>query len=137
MRKSNNKFKGIDTYQDCDHLSKRKALRLFRLVFCIFCLFAITGCAHIPGGVAPSNIPIDGREYYVIGHAKATDSVVRLLGIIPLSGSNSLSSAVQECIVSRGGDAMIGITAESYSQFWILFTRDIIMVEGDVIRFKK
>ena len=38
-------------------------------------LFAV-GCAHTPGGIAPSTMPIDGRKYVVLGPAKATSSAV-------------------------------------------------------------
>lgn len=104
------------------------------LVFVILVVVA-SGCAHRPGGVAPSNVPIDGRKYTVVGHAVETDSCVRLLGILPLSGSNSIRTAMNEAIQDRQGDAMINITAEGYSQYWILFSRDAIIVEGDVIKF--
>ena len=106
--------------------------------FALACLAAIVlaGCAHTPGGIAPSNVPIDGRKYKVLGRARSTDSVVRLFAIIPLTGSNSIASCMDDCIRSKQGDAMINITSEGYSQFWILFTKKIISVEGDVIKFE-
>lgn len=110
---------------------------LIRILFSIACLGIVSGCAHTPGGIAPSNVPIEGRKYHVVGPARATESVVRLFGIIPLSGSNSINGAMQACIRSRQGDALIGITSESYMQFWILFTRSTISVQGDVIKFEK
>lgn len=109
---------------------------LFRWIFSVSFLFVLAGCAHTPGGIAPSNIPIEGRKYRVVGSARATDSVVRLFGVIPVSGSNSIRGAMHDCIRSRKGDAMIEITSESYSQFWILFTRNTIVVQGDVIKFE-
>ena len=98
-------------------------------------LFA-AGCAHIPGGIAPSTMPIDGRKYIVLGPAKATSSAVYLFNFIPVSGSSSLREAKTSAIRSQGADALIDVTAESYSQFWILFSKSTIMVEGTAIRFK-
>lgn len=93
------------------------------------------GCAHRPGGIAASNIPINGRKYTVVGTARQTDSCTRLFGILPISGSNSIRKAMKSAIQSRQGDAMINITAEGYFQYWIIVTRNAIVVEGDVIKF--
>ena len=101
----------------------------------ILLLFAV-GCAHTPGGIAASTLPIDGREYILLGPAKATSSAVYLFNFIPVSGSSSLREAKNTAIRSKGADALIDVTAECYSQFWILFSKSTIMVEGTAIRFK-
>ena len=95
----------------------------------------LAGCAHLPGGIAPSTTPINGRTYTNLGHVTRTDSLILLFGIIPISGSNSTPDAIRECISSRGGDAMIEVSVEAYYQFWILFTRLATRVDGQVIRF--
>lgn len=99
-------------------------------------LWLVAGCAHIPGGIAPSTMPIDGRKYVVLGPAKATSSAVYLFNFIPVSGSSSLREAKIAAIRQQGADALIDVTAESYSQFWIIFSKSTIMVEGTAIRFK-
>ncbi|MGD9612102.1 MAG: hypothetical protein AB7V22_04285 [Kiritimatiellia bacterium] len=103
-------------------------------VFSLLLLFA-AGCAHTPGGIAASTIPIDGREYMILGPAKATSTAVYLFNFIPVSGSSSLRDAKNAAIRSKGADALIDVTAESYSQFWIIFSKSTIMVEGTAIRF--
>ena len=65
----------------------------------------MAGCATMPGGVAASSTPLEGRSYQIL---KCT-----------------------------GGDALIEVTVEGYSQYWILFTRDVTRVEGIAIRFTK
>lgn len=95
------------------------------------------GCAHVPGGIAPSTLPIDGRDYQVLGPAKATSSAVYLFGFLPVSGSSSLRDAKEAAIRGKGADALIDVTAEAYSQYWILFSKQTIMVEGTAIRFEK
>jgi hypothetical protein len=99
--------------------------------------FVLCGCAHFPGGIAPSNTPIDGRKYKVIGPASATDSCVRLFCILPISGSNSTRAAVKAAIDSKQADALIDVTVESYTQFWILFSRQVTAVYGKAIMFEK
>ena len=98
-------------------------------------LLLAAGCAHTPGGIAPSTVPIDGREYMILGPAKATSTAVYLFNFIPVSGSSSLRDAKNAAIRSKGADALIDVTAESYSQFWIIFSKNTIMVEGTAIRF--
>lgn len=98
-------------------------------------LLLAVGCAHTPGGIAASTVPIDGRDYMVLGPAKATSTAVYLFNFLPVSGSSSLRDAKNAAIRSKGADALIDVTAESYSQFWIIFSKSTIMVEGTAIRF--
>ena len=98
-------------------------------------LLLAVGCAHTPGGIAASTVPIDGRNYMVLGPAKATSTAVYLFNFLPVSGSSSLRDAKNAAIRSKGADALIDVTAESYSQFWIIFSKSTIMVEGTAIRF--
>jgi hypothetical protein len=100
-------------------------------------LALVSGCAHTPGGVAASSTPIEGRKYTILGHAKATSNAVYLFGFLPVSGSSSLRDALHAAIRSQNADALIEVTAESYSQFWILFAKQTIMVEGTAIRFER
>jgi|GEM_PF-626171 hypothetical protein len=104
------------------------------VAFSLLLLLAV-GCAHTPGGIAASTVPIDGRDYMVLGPAKATSTAVYLFNFIPVSGSSSLRDAKNAAIRSKGADALIDVTAESYSQFWIIFSKSTIMVEGTAIRF--
>ncbi len=97
----------------------------------------MAGCATMPGGVAPSSTPLEGRSYQVLGYTEATDSRICLFGIIPVSGHNSIRDAIQRAARKVGGDALIEVTAEGYSQYWLLFSRDVTRVEGIGIRFTK
>ena len=98
-------------------------------------LICLTGCAMIPGGVAPSNTPINGRSYTELGYAKETDSRIYLLGLLPISGADTIRDAIDEAIDSKQGDALINITVETFGQYWILWSRVATRVEGNVIRF--
>lgn len=99
----------------------------------VACLMA--GCATTPGGIAASSTPLEGRSYTVLGYTEATDSRICLFGIIPISHHNSIRDAIRSAARKVGGDALIEVTAEAYSQYWVIFTRDITRVEGIGIRF--
>lgn len=94
------------------------------------------GCAHAPGGITDSTTPIEGRRFLKLGRAKGTDSRVMLFGILPVSGSNSTRTALESAVRSRGGDAMIEVTVESYTIYLVLFSKVTTVVEGEVIRFQ-
>ena len=114
------------------------AMRLVKNLTLLLILGVIVAaCAHAPGGIAASTTPIEGREYTTLGRAVETDSIIYILGLIPASGVNHTSDAINEAIRKHGGDAMINVTVESYSQWWILFTRIVTRVEGNVIRFER
>ena len=108
---------------------------IYALIGSCLTIILLSGCAMIPGGVAPSNTPINGREYTELGYAKKTDSRIYLLGLLPISGSNTIRDAIEEAIDSKNGDALINITVETYGQYWILWSRVATRVEGNVIRF--
>lgn len=105
------------------------------LIAFLLLLLLAAGCAHTPGGIAASTVPIDGREYMILGPAKATSTAVYLFNFIPVSGSSSLRDAKNAAIRRQNADALIDVTAEAYSQFWIIFSKNTIMVEGTAIRF--
>jgi hypothetical protein len=95
-----------------------------------------SGCARLPIAIAPSTEPIEGRTYRNLGRVARTDSAIYLLGFIPLTGGNSTRDAIDACIRSKRGDAMINVAVEAYGQWWILFLRYATRVDGDVIRFE-
>jgi hypothetical protein len=96
----------------------------------------LSACIYRPGGIAPSNIPLEGRSYRVVGETASTDSAVRLLGILPVSGSNTTRQALDAAIRRRSADALIDITVEHYTQYWILFSRHVTAVRGLAIQFE-
>lgn len=115
---------------------KRQANAVFRSLMGLgFLLF--TGCATMPGGIAASSTPLEGRKYTVLERTSATSNCIRLLGIIPISGSNNTRSAIDKAARYVGGDALIDVTVEGFNQYWILFSRDVTYVEGIGIRFEK
>ena len=95
----------------------------------------LAGCASMPGGVAASTEPINGREYISLGKVSENDSRVYLLGLIPITGENTIQDAIDKAVDSKHGDAMVKVTVDSYSSYWILFAKQTTRVRGEVIRF--
>lgn len=94
-----------------------------------------TGCSHISGGIAPSTIPIEPGSYEVLGPVGGRDCVYRLFGIIPLSNGNETRSAMQDALAKRPGTtALIQVSSDTYSQFWVVFTRSCTQVYGTAVK---
>lgn len=109
--------------------------RFARILFPLVVLSLLSGCINSPGGIAPSNVPMDGRTYSVIGETSSTDSSIWILGFIPVTGSNKIRDALGAAMRKKDADALIDITVESYTQFWILFVRHVTSVHGMAVRF--
>jgi hypothetical protein len=107
-----------------------------RILLPVIAISLLSACIYRPGGIAPSNIPLDGRAYRVVGEVASTDSCIRLFGILPISGSNTIRQALDAAIRKRSADALIDITVEGYVQYWILFTRYVTAVRGTAIQFE-
>jgi hypothetical protein len=95
----------------------------------LFFLVGATACTRMPGGIAPSNIPINPGQYTVLGPVEAQDCKVNLLMLIPVSGANNLNDAVQAALGRRPGtDALVNITVDRVSKFFILWTQTCTQV---------
>src|SRR5262245_40391692 len=86
-------------------------------------LFA-AACTHTPGGIAPSTIPLEPGGYTVIkSHVEGSDCQVNLLGLLPLSDGNTTDEAIADALKDApGATALVNVTADAYSQFWILWS---------------
>lgn len=107
-----------------------------KLTLLLFLMFNLNGCAHYPGGISDATEPLWNKTYEEIGKTEATDTKFSLFGVIPLSSSNTVQRAVDAAKEKIGADALIKVTVESYSQWWLLFSNDSIVVRGVGVKFK-
>ncbi len=111
-------------------------IKTLALSSCALAALLLAGCATSPGGIADSNTPLHAKPYTIIGETEGNDCWYAILGIIPVTPGNSLREAVKEAKGRVGADALIDITVDSYTQFWILFVRRVTEVHAKGIRFK-
>jgi hypothetical protein len=112
-----------------------RANRVARFLLPVFVIALLSGCINSPGGIAPSNIPLGGREYRVVGPVATSSSSIRLFMILPVSSPNSIRAAMDAAMRQRSADALIDITVERYTQYWFLFSRHVTSVRGTAIQF--
>ena len=99
------------------------------LVLAVFAL----GCTRMPGGVAPSNIPLAPGGYTVIKQVSASDCKINLLGLIPVSGSNRLNEAMEKARRKANAHALIDITVDRASKFFILWSQTCTEVHATAV----
>ncbi len=104
-------------------------LKKIALLIAAFAL--ISGCGHISGGVAPSNVPLAPGSYKELGPVHGDTCVYYLLGIIPLSPGNETKNAVADALREKPeATALVNVTADTFSQFFIVFSRVCTQVDG-------
>jgi hypothetical protein len=111
-------------------------MRSVFLVACILCLVLSTaGCARSPGGVAPSNIPLDPNGYTTIGPVSASDCKINLLGILPISGGNHIADAMRSALRRESSaDALINISIDHVLKYWILWSSSCTEIRATAVR---
>lgn len=98
----------------------------------------LAGCVSASGGMATSNIPVEGRQFEVIGPDEETVSWWSIdLGIIGLPLSDPPVDEAQQKLLDRNdGDALINLRYwNDRSVFLIFVTRQRFHLKADVIRF--
>jgi len=97
----------------------------------------VAGCGHITGGVSPSNVPLASGSYSELGPVSGSDCVYYLLGLIPLSDGNETITALQDALAQKPDtSALVNITSDTFSQYFILFSRVCTQVDGVAVKAK-
>lgn len=98
-------------------------------------LLLLAGCSHYPGGIAPSTIPLAPGGYTVVKEkVHGSDCLVALLGILPVSGGNRTDNAITDALKEApGATALVNVTSDAYSQYWILWSHTCTEVRGTAV----
>jgi len=96
----------------------------------------LTACAHTPGGVSASNIPLAPNSYTVLGKVSSSDCAYALLGLIPITSGNKSDKALNHALTKvPETDALVQITSDFYSQYWILWSNDCTQIDATAVKF--
>lgn len=89
------------------------------------------GCGHISGGAAPSTEPLAPGSYREIGAVHGEDCVGYILGIIPIDDGNQTKEAIADALKKApGATALVKVTADTFSQNFIVYARVCTQVDG-------
>lgn len=97
----------------------------------------VTGCGHVTGGAAPSTEPLSPGSYREIGPVSGEDCVGYILGLIPISDGNETKDAIAAALTKApGATALVKVTADTYSQNYIVYARVCTQVHGIAVTLK-
>ena len=93
------------------------------------------GCVRQPGGIAPSNIPLNPGGYTTIGAVESSDCKVNLFMIIPISGSNRVADAMNNALAKRpGANALVNISIDLVSKNFILWSQTCTEIHATAVK---
>jgi hypothetical protein len=98
-------------------------------------LFGMLGGCSIPGAIAPSNLPITD-DYVEVGPLEEKTSCGHAFLMIPFGNPEPVSDIIESMIQARGGDALVNISSESSSSFYLLGSSNCVTIRGTVVRFQ-
>jgi len=99
-------------------------------------LLTTAGCTRMPGGIAPSNIPLPPDGYTRLRDVTASDCKINLLGLIPVSSGNFIHDAMDEALEQvEGADALVEITVERVTKYFILWSQTCTEVRASAVSF--
>jgi hypothetical protein len=97
-------------------------------------LVMAVGCARVPGGLSPSNIPLTPGGYTPLGPVKGSDCKISLFGVLAVSGGNQLPDAVAEAKrANPNADALVDISVDLNSKFFILWGQTCTIVQATAV----
>ncbi len=110
-------------------------MRLFSVLVAV--ALATGACVSASGGIAVSNVPVEGRRFDVVGTAETTVSWWSFdIGVIGLPLSDPPVDAAQgDLLKEKGGDALINLRYWTDRSVFLLFTRHRFHLKADVIKF--
>jgi len=113
-------------------------MKLYRLL-CLGLLAAgQSGCLHQAVAMSPSSEPIAPGSYEKIGPASGQDCLWKLFGILPITSGNTLQGAMREAVNDKDGtDALVQVTADTFTQFFIVISRECTQVDGVAVRVRR
>lgn len=106
-----------------------------RALWAVSLLAVLTsGCIRSPIAMMTSTRPLEQNQYVELGPVEENDCIVYILGFIPVSSANNMQAAMRDAIKKSGGDALIQVTAETFYQNFLFFSRYCTVIQGIAVR---
>lgn len=90
-----------------------------------------------PAGITSSTTPLRGKE--IVNHhgkVKGTDSTWSVLGIW-MFGRPDIDDAIQDALSKKGGNALVNVRCYNDKMWFLLFSIDRVIVEGEAVTLDK
>lgn len=91
----------------------------------------MSGCST-PGAIAPATMPATGKFVALSGQEEGSSCGYTVL-FIPIKNPKPLSAVIDDLVKSRGGEALIEVTSNSKTVFYLLGVSNCVEVRGKVV----
>lgn len=85
-------------------------------------------------GITQSNIPLQGKTYEKLGQAEGESSAYSILGIWQVNRTD-IDGAIKQAVAAKKGDALINVTWQERTYWFILVGWHYLEVKGEVVKF--
>ena len=112
--------------------------KIAKCLFPIGALLLLAGCVTSPGGVAPSTMPITANDSYTILKKDAIgEDVSYSILFIPITPPCSAYQALQYAKKENKADALVNVTGQNKSVYFLFINWQVMRVCGDAIKFQR
>lgn len=113
-------------------------MKLFQRLSVALITAALSGCLHQAVAMSPSSEPLAPGSYEKLGPASGQDCLWKLLGVLPITSGNTLQGAMRDALNDKDGtDALVQVTADTFTQFFIVISRECTQVDGVAVRVRR
>lgn len=99
----------------------------------VFLSVSLYGCTY-PGAMATSTTPIP-EKYVEIAEGQEASSCGYAFLMLPLGNPEPVADIIDEMLQANGGDALINVSSESTSTFFIFGSTNCVNIRGTVVKF--
>ena len=96
----------------------------------------LTAACTTPGAIAPSTIPL-GTNYVGISEKETRSSCGYTVLMIPVGFSQPVSDVIADMIASRGGDALVDVSSQSWTTWYVVGVANCFEITGKVVKISR
>lgn len=96
----------------------------------------LTTACTTPGAIAPSTIPLE-TNYVGISEKETSSSCGYTVLMIPVGFSQPVSDVIADMISSRGGDALVDVSSQSWTTWYLLGVANCFEITGRVVKISR
>ena len=109
-------------------------MRNYKIFILLILAAALMSACVSPMGMTSSTTPLEGKTYETLGKGSGSSSAFSVLGLWQVNRTD-IDEAIREASRQKGGDALINVTWQERTFWFILIGWHRLEVKGEVIRF--
>jgi len=109
-------------------------MRNYKIFILLILATALLSACVSPMGMTSSTTPLEGRTYETLGKGSGSSNAFSVLGLWQVNRTD-IDEAIREASRQKNGDALINVTWQERTYWFILIGWHKLEIKGEVIRF--